>query len=285
MSPLTLLIICWGGTGLVALVALLSLDHLPLVQTYMLREQLSVSVFGWAGFSWLFVAVLAYGLGDLAARAAQRRPPRMRLAFDLSKLARVTFIANLILLGVTGIWIMLTATKTGGIWHLAAAAYEDSLSTRDLLLETKLFTGMRLFYAALPATAGLAAGLLAAGQLTQRARFLMWIVLAVNTAALFVLPMVMSQRLLLLQLMLSAYITACVVRGRIIGVIWLAGALVLFGTLWVAREAVTNPLMQTTATQIASQKLLFYVVNDMWNAFAPLSTHTPIRTARFRWRG
>ena len=271
LSPLTLLLLCWGLTGCVAAYTLAQLGDLDLVQTFIRREGISISVFEATGLWWIVLGVTAYATGDLAARigSGRRRAPVSRIEFN--RAARLTFFANLMLLGVTALWILTAAMQVGGLTALAANVYVDSLTTRDLLLENKLFTGMRLFYAALPATACCAAALLATGRLRRQGRWMMMLTLGVNTAALFVLPIVMSQRLLLLQLLLSVYIAACLVRGRLFGLHWLALGVVLFLGLWVAREAITNPIIQRSAFDIAAQKLAFYVVNDMFNAFAPLT--------------
>lgn len=275
LSPLALLYMCWGLMGLAAGSALIRLDDLDLVQTFMRREGISADVFGPMGLAWIGLGLLSYTVGDMAARFQRRRHINGTATTNLTRAAQLTFVTNLVLLGVTALWILTTAAKMGGIVTLAATVYVDSLTTRDMLLENKLFTGMRLFYAALPATACLAAGLLATGRLRGQARRLMQFTLICNTIALFILPIVMSQRLLLLQLLLSAYIAACIVRGRVFGLHWLGLGAALFLCLWVARESITNPIIQRSALEIASQKLAFYVVNDMFNAFAPLTQPIP----------
>lgn len=271
LSPLSLLLLCWGLTGMVAAYTLAQLGDLDLVQTFMRREGISISVFEATGLWWILLGITAYATGDLAARMCRGQRQASPLRIDITRAAHMTFLANLMLLGVTALWILTAATKVGGLTALAANVYVDSLTTRDLLLENKLFTGMRLFYAALPATACCAAALLATGHLRGQARRMMTLTLAMNTIALFVLPIVMSQRLLLLQLLLSAYIAACVVRGRLFGLHWLGLGVALFLGLWIAREAITNPIVQRSAVDIATQKLAFYVINDMFNAFAPLT--------------
>ncbi|MEL6619002.1 MAG: O-antigen polymerase [Pseudomonadota bacterium] len=271
LSPLVLVLLCWALTGLGAGWTLLHLDDLDLVQTFMRREGISASVFEATGLAWIGFGLAAYIVGDMAARFTRRTPRTSPSTLNITRAARFTFVANLILLGVTALWIATSAAKAGGLIQLAAAAYVDSLTTRDLLLENKLFTGMRLFYAALPATACMAAALLATGQLRGQARRLMWVTLGINTAALLVLPLVMSQRILLLQLLLSAYFAACLVRGRMFGLHWAGLGIALFLALWIGREAITNPIVHRPAFDIAMQKLAFYLVNDMFNSFAPLT--------------
>lgn len=275
LSPLSLVLICWGLTGIGAAWTLASLDRLDLVQTFILREGLHLSAFGWTGLNWTLLGLLIYTVADFAAGTMRKRKPATAAQLDLRRMAVITFLANMLLLAVTALWILGAAAKAGGLINLAAAAYADSLTTRDILLENKLFTGMRLFYAALPATACLAAALLATGTLPLQARRMMWSILIVNTVALFILPIVMSQRLLLLQLVLSSYIVACLIKGRVFGLQWVGCGIFLFLALWTAREAITNPIIQRPALDIAMQKLAFYLVNDMFNGFAPLSVPIP----------
>ena len=165
LSPLSLLLICWALSGAGVALTLAYLDRLDLVQTFMRREDLSLSAFTTTGAAWLFLALLAYAVGDLAARFSYRSPQGNNVQINLTRAAYLTFALNLVLLGVTALWIATAAAQAGGLMHLAAAAYIDSLTTRDLLLENKLFTGMRLFYAALPGTACLATALLCLGPL------------------------------------------------------------------------------------------------------------------------
>ena len=275
LSPLSLLLICWGLSGTGVALTLAHLDRLDLVQTFMRREDLSLSAFTSTGAAWLLLALFAYAVGDMAARISHRRPRIDKAQINLTHAAYLTFAVNLILLGVTALWIATAAAKAGGMIHLAAAAYIDSLTTRDLLLENKLFTGMRLFYAALPGTACLATALLCLGPLPRHIRGLLVSILIGNTLALFILPIVMSQRLLLLQLLLSCYFAACLMRGRLVRLGWSLLAMALFLALWMARESITNPMFDRSTLDIGTQKLAFYLVNDMWNGFAPLAVEIP----------
>lgn len=284
-APLPLMLLCWGVTGLVAITTLIWLDALPLVQVFLAREGLSLSAFTLTGLFWLIIGMMAYALGDRAALLTlpERRSFQPRL--DLIRAAQLTFSVNFILLGVTGLWIATAALQLGGLSGLIRAVYEDSLTTRNVLLDNKLFTGMRLFYAALPATGCLAAALLATDALPTRSRRMCLITVFLNVIALFVLPIVMSQRLLLLQLLLSSYLAACLVRRRIFGLRWLGLGVALFLTLWVAREAITNPLHDGSAAAIAFQKLAFYVVNDTWNSMAPLAQPIPHTWGQLSFEG
>ncbi len=275
LSPLALLLVCWSLSGAGVALTLTYLDHLDLVQIFMRREHLSLSVFTATGLAWVLLALLAYAVGDMAAHFSRRRNRPNTVQIRLVRAAYLTFVLNLVLLGVTALWIATAAAKAGGLINLAASVYIDSLTTRDLLLENKLFTGMRLFYAALPATACLATAILCLGPLPRQIRGLLLATLIGNTLALFVLPIVMSQRLLLLQLLLSCYLVACLIRRRLIGWVWSLLAVALFLGLWMAREAITNPMIDRSTLDIGTQKLAFYLVNDMWNGFAPLAVEIP----------
>lgn len=275
LSPLVLMLFCWTLTGAFSTWVIMSLERLPLVQTFIAREDLDLAAITTAGVIWILFSLSIYVLADWTTRLSLPRPRAFHPRLDVESAARLTFVINTCLAAVTLLWIAATARDAGGLMQLVAAVYIDSLSTRDMLLENKLFTGMRLFYAALPATGCLAAALIAHGHISLRARRLCQITLVLNLVLLFVLPIVMSQRLLLLQFLLSAYIAACLVRGRLFGLRWLCLGMCLFLSLWVAREVMTNPSLDHAAADIAWQKLAFYVLNDMWNSLAPLSRPIP----------
>lgn len=278
LSPLTLMLICWGTTCAIAGLTLANLRRFDLVALFMARETLDVSAFTLLGAIWIILSMLVYFAGDMAARASLPLPRQFNVPFNLERAAIVVFLINFILISITLSWVILSAAKLGGLINLAALAYTDSLGARDVLLSTKLFTGMRLFYAALPATGCFAAAILTMsiyGPLPRRVRILCTITLSVNVIALFILPMVMSQRLLLFQLLLSSYLVTCLLRRRVAGIGWLGLATLLFLTTWVLRESVTNGLIERSALDIGAQKLAYYYVNDLWNGFAPLQADIP----------
>lgn len=277
LAPTGLIFVCLLSTFIFACGALLNLDRLDLVDVFMQSEALDISAFSRTGAAWIGLSCLVYLTGDFAARIFLTIPSEFPAEINLERAANVTFSINIGLIFVTGVWITLSASQIGGLINLTSLAYFDSLSARDLLLSNKLFTGMRLFYAALPATGCFAAAILAMGNrdLTRRARTLCILTLVINTVALFVLPLVMSQRILLLQFLLSAFLVTCLVRQNLIGMRWLGIAIALFLTSWVLRESVTNPLIHRSALDIGIQKLAFYFVNDLWNGFAPLQADIP----------
>ncbi|TMV05603.1 hypothetical protein FGK63_16300 [Ruegeria sediminis] len=278
LSPPSLLAICWGLTFAVAGLALALPETFDLVPVFLWREGLTPDAFSWLGGLWLITALAALLTGDLAARVALPPARPVRPSLDLSRAARLTARANTLFLGTTLAWVALTAARFGGLANLVVLAAQDTLGARDLLLDNKLFTGMRLFYAALPATGCLAAAILAAGghALPRRARRRCTMVLLLNSVALFLLPVVMSQRLLLLQFVLSAYLVTCLIRRRIVGLRWLALGTIVFLSVWTLRESLTNPHFDRPAFEIAAQKLAFYFVNDLWNSFAPLGAEVPL---------
>ncbi|MEP2145692.1 MAG: hypothetical protein ABJI45_08170 [Paracoccaceae bacterium] len=268
--------------------ALVLPDRFDLVEVFMAREDIGIAAFSAIGSLWIILCFLVYLTVDYGVERGLPRVRPMRIGFDPSRAATLNFRANLILLGVTGLWIFLTANHVGGVTNLAILAYSDSLAARDLLLENKLFTGMRLFYAALPATGALAAALIAlpnAIGLSRNSKRLCQITVAVNLLSLLILPIVMSQRLLLLQLILSAYIGVCMVRGRLVGVRYIPLGMGLFMTMWVLREAITNPSLDRSAWDVGTQKLAYYFVNDLWNTYKPLTTDIKHTFGMFSLRG
>lgn len=287
LSPPVLVLLCWSLTGILAAITLALPDVFDLVPLFMAREQLDTAAFTATGALWIFSAASLFLLVDAVTARAVPQARAKTAGIDPQRAAWTTFWVNLALIFVTLVWIGATANRVGGLSRLAALAYIDSLAARDLLLETKLFTGMRLFYAALPATGALAAILLAGfrRQLAPGARRALLLTLILNCTALVLLPIVMSQRLLLLQFLLSAYLGTCIVHRRVVGLVWVIPGVAVFLGVWILRESLTNPMAQRLAADIGMQKLGFYFVNDLWNAFAPLNEETPPALGAVSLRG
>ena len=274
LAPFNLILFCWVMTGAIAALALCLPDLFDLVSVFMQREDLQVSRFTWLGAMWLSVALLALWIGDLSARIVLPHHARtQRDAPDFNRLARVTIWMCLFLIAVTGFWILSTAQRIGGLDQLIEMVQADTGLARDVLLENKLFTGMRLFYAALPAVGSLALGVLVAGKgaLTRQNRRRCQITFVACLFALSLLPLVMSQRLLLLQFLLSSFILVCIIRRRLPALHWIVVIIAVFFAVWTVRESLTNPHFIRSPVELGLQKLAFYFVNDLWNAFAPLS--------------
>ncbi len=272
LSPAGLVLMCWSVTILVAAVALGAPGRFDLVPMLMAREGIDTRAFGLIGALWILAALSVYLVGDLAARVTLPRPRPFSAGVDLDRAARLTFLVNSAIILVTLCWIALTALQMGGVRSLVLLASSENRALRAALLDNKLFAGMRLLYAALPATGCLAAAILAAdrGGLSRRGRRLCRLVLLSNLAALAILPVVMSQRLLLLQFLLSAWLVTCIIKGRVVGLGKAALAAALFLGVWVLREAVTNPTISRGPLDLGLQKLAFYFVNDLWNSVAPI---------------
>ncbi|MEL7258116.1 MAG: hypothetical protein AAFN80_09785 [Pseudomonadota bacterium] len=194
LSPLALMLFCWGLTGVFSIWALMSLNQLPLVQTFIAREHLDLSAITLAGVLWILFSLSIYVLADWMTCLTLPKPQQFQPRLDVNAAAKITCAINTCFAVVTLLWIASTARGAGGLMQLAAAVYIDNLNTRDMLLENKLFTGMRLFYAALPATGCLAAALLTHNRLSFKARRMCQVTLGLNLVLLFVLPIVMSQR-------------------------------------------------------------------------------------------
>jgi hypothetical protein len=281
LSPPVVLGVTWGLAGIVAAVVLADRDTYPLTHFFILAHHLDLAAFNWRSGLRLVMLMLVLMAGYWAFGLAlpPRRQPFAR-DFDPDVVARLVWQVNLVFLGVTAFWIALTALQSGGVMAFLRMVRYDAYGARDVLLENKLFTGMRLFYAALPATGCLAAGLLALGPehgLSRRGRVLCFWVVVINLVALMILPIVMSQRLILLQYVLSVYVTACMIRGRLVALGLIPVAVLAFLATWIIHESLTNPDVRRPVADIAAAKLSFYMVNDLWNSFKPLDgvvTHT-----------
>lgn len=201
-------------------------------------------------------------------------PRRFSPGLDRSRAARLVVRANALLLAVALLWVVVAARKLGGIAGMVALVQLDAYEAREHLLDNALFTGMRLFYAALPATGTLAAVLLAMpgrAALAPGLRRSLAISYAVTLVALVLLPIVMSQRLLLLQLLVSTFVAVSSLRGRIAGMRFLPLLLGIFFLTWVLREGVTQSDGHGPVLAVAGSKLLFYFSNDLLNSALPFS--------------
>ncbi len=268
-------------TGIVAAIVIADPESYPLTHFFVLKHHLDLSAFNWSAGIRLALLMAVFLAGYCAiGPALHAHASELPRDVDPETAVRLIWRVNLVFLAVTAAWFVVTAVHTGGIGAFLRLIKQDAYSAREILLENKLFTGMRLFYAALPATGCLAAGLLAAGPalgLSRRAQNTCIAVVLMNLVVLLVLPLVMSQRLILLQYVLSTYATACIVQRRLVAIILIPVAIALFLLTWVVHEALTNPEVHRSATDIAGAKLSFYIVNDLWNSFRPLNgttTHT-----------
>jgi hypothetical protein len=283
VSPPLLFLVVWSVAIAIAAHVLTRPEKNDLVQLFIGRHRLDMAAFSAGPMLWAVVLVGALAVGYALAGfgLGPRRVGTGATELSPGLMAARVFWVNATFLGVTAFWVAMTMQAAGGLAAYVALAGIDPLGARDLLLDGKLFTGMRLLYAGLPATAALAAALLARGGLGPVARAACLAVLAVNLVSLFLLTLVMSQRLLVMQLVVASFVAASVARGRLVA-LWLAPlALLVFAGGWLGREAITNPDLTRSAGEIAAQKFAFYAVNDLWNTVRPLAGDAPLAGGLF----
>ena len=68
LSPVSLMMLCWGLTGAVTALTLARLDQMELVQLFMAREGLHLDAFAMPGLAWLLLGGAIYVLADGATR-------------------------------------------------------------------------------------------------------------------------------------------------------------------------------------------------------------------------
>lgn len=289
VSPPVLFLLVWSVAVVIALRVLARPEQNDLAHLFIGRHRLDLDAFAAGPILWSLILAGALGLGyamagvGLGLRRSGAQVDRPDTV-SAGVMAGRVFWVNAAFLGVTALWVGMTMEAAGGLSAYVALAGIDPLGARDLLLDGKLFTGMRLLYAGLPATAALAAALLARGGLGPVARAACVAVLAVNLVSLFLLTLVMSQRLLVMQLVVASFVAASVARGRLVA-LWLAPlAVLVFAGGWLGREAITNPDLARSAGDIAAQKFAFYVVNDLWNTVRPLAGDVPLAGGLFSFQ-
>ncbi|WP_330646974.1 O-antigen polymerase (plasmid) [Thioclava litoralis] len=276
LSPIALLAFSWTLTIGIGALPFLNPEHYGLALYFLAREELGPELISWAGILWLGVALMFFvALSGLTLLGAPDRFDA-RPHTDLDRMARRVFRVNCFCLGVTLAWIAVSAAQMGGLGALVAQAQSNALALRDQMLENKLFSGMRLLYGALPATGAMACVLLAAGRkfgtLSPHARRLLLSVALTDLVALTLLPIIMSQRILLLHLLMASYFGICMVHQRIVALPQLVLGAGLFLLIWILRESVTNPtLSDHGAVELGLQKLVFYASNDLLNTLQPFT--------------
>ncbi len=276
VSPPVLFATVWVFACLIAWRVLARPDQNDLAHLFIARHRLDLSAFAAGPMVWALVLVGALGLGyalaglGLGPANAPRAP-----GLSPNAMARRLFWVNTLFLGITVVWVALSMQAAGGPQSFFRLIGSSPLAARDLLLDRKLFTGMRLLYAGLPATAALAAALLVRDGLDRNARLLCAAILALNLVALFLLTLVMSQRLLVMQLVVSTFVAASLSRGRLLALWTIPLATLVFALGWTLHESLTNPGLFRPVTEIASQKFAFYAVNDLWNTARPLIGDAP----------
>ncbi|MHA6326415.1 O-antigen polymerase [Roseivivax sp. CAU 1753] len=285
LSPMSLLSLTWLIAVGIAWSALALPDTFDLLPLFMARSGIDADRFGLLGGMWLVVAMLAALVGSMGAQLCLGAPRAFRVGVDADRAARQACRLTGVFVSVTALWITLSVPKAGGPGHFLHLAIEEPAVLRAVLLGNTLFPGMRLFYGALPALACLATGLLASGALSRQGRRRARRVLLLCAVFLLCLPVVLSQRILLMQFLISAWLAFSLARGRLRGLALLPVVMVLFGAVWGLREALTNPTISDPALKIASQKFAFYFVNDLWNSFAPFEVDIPHALGGVTFRG
>jgi oligosaccharide repeat unit polymerase len=281
ISPNSLMVVIWSVTLLLGLMPLAFPDSFTLVFLFIKRQKnLSLDDFTLIASLWQALMFAVFVIASwLTMMASPKEEKPFDTGTDFGRAARITFLMNVLFVTVTLMWVTVSALHMGGLRGMMLMVQLDPDYARDVLKENALFPGMRQFYGALPGTGAFAAGLLAAGTVTgrlpKRERIMMQVTVTLNLILLLLLPIVMSQRLLLLQMILAAYFSVCIIHRRFVAIPHITIGGLLFLTTWILREAVTNPSVNGTAIRIGLEKLVFYFTNDLLNAFMPLNRDIP----------
>jgi hypothetical protein len=201
---------------------------------------------------------------------------------SVDQATRLAFGLFLFVASVTLVWVLSSIAKSGGLSRMIAAAAlaQTNIGVRQVWLENKLFEGMRLIY-----TGFIGLGIFGAGVLSiarsgckvhPRTSTFALIILAFSVLVLSVLPIILSQRILLLYLMFGAYASACMVAGRVIGVQFALAAAIMFFGVWTLVEAFTVKNLGVSALSVSTQKILYYFLNDFSNGITPIGKVTDL---------
>ncbi len=232
------------------------------------------------GIAWIILClVLVMVLGFATTRPIPHRAQVVGHPRDLSSAVTLAAFLHVVITVVVILWITLGALSVGGFGRLMAfAAEQETYAAKEAILDQKLFPGMRLLYTGLIGLGLFGACVFAVNlQSPERIRRDMRLGLGMFLAsivALSLLPLFLSQRILLVQMVLSTFVGVSMVSGRPFhfryGVL-LAGLLFV---VWSLREAVTVGVWASdySAARVGGEKLLYYMVNDFYNAVTPFAS-------------
>lgn len=275
ISPPVLACLAWTLGGAATFAGYTFYGSMPLLQRFMMLNKVSYDLSPF-GIFWVVLSLFFFIATCLLVMGSSRAPGELRNANfsrGLQFVARFHFFA----LGVTLLWIAVSAAQLGGLGNLIRMTQESSYETRQVLLQNKLFVGMRLLYASFVATGAYGAFAYAyhlrTGALTAAERLRSATLFVTAAAALFILPIVMSQRILLFLMVLSAYVGSIMISGRYWGIKYLPFAAAFLFIGWSIPDYLTltqTTSIQTSVIELGYQKLIFYFSNDMFNAIQPL---------------
>ena len=279
LSPAPLIVISWFFMIVGVMFGYIARDVLRITVRTMELNGIDFD-FPVAGMVWIGICLLAVVVFGLAStRPIDREARIIDHPGDLSRAVRVAGLGHAVIVLVVIAWVLTSAARVGGIDGLIAmAAEQDTYEAKDIILDNKLFPGMRLLYTGLIGLGVFGACVFAANlQHSDRIRKDMAIGLSmflISVVVLSILPIFLSQRILLVQLVLSTFVGASIVAGRPFPLRYVMVLAALLFTVWSLREAVTVGLWASeySSARVGGEKLIYYLVNDFYNAVVPFST-------------
>lgn len=277
-APAPLILLSWTLVFLGVTYGYIKRDELMVLSRTM---QLNGVEFGFPleGIAWISVCLLVVSvLGSATIRPLPRSIRSLGNPNDLSLAISLAALTQIVVVLVVILWITLGAISVGGFGQLIAmAAEQETVAAREAILENKLFPGMRLVYTTLISFGLFGAGVFVANiNSSHKIRRDMKLgvgMFLLSVVVLAMLPIFLSQRILLVHMILSTFIASSIIAGRPLRLRFgLIFAILLF-SVWSFREAVTvgEWASEYTNMRIGAEKLIYYFVNDFHNAVVPFS--------------
>lgn len=276
ISPAVLTLAAWILAGTMTIVGYTFFDNMKLLQRFMLLNKVDFN-YSMFGVFWVAVCLFVYSLTSFMVMSYGRTSDHLRNANFSGGLVFI-FRYHVFALVVTVLWIFVAAASVGGFSRLLQMAQENSYEARQLLLENKLFVGMRLLYASFTGTGAYGAYVLAyhmrTGTITAKERRRAIFVFVTSAIVLFLLPIIMSQRILLFIMVISSYVGSVIITGRFVGAKYMPVAVVFLFFGWSIPDYITltqTTNINTSIPELGFQKIIFYFSNDLFNSLQPLS--------------
>lgn len=279
LSPAPLVFMSWAFMIVGVLYGYAARNDLPVLTRTMQLNGIGFD-FPATGIVWIGVCLMAVLIfGAAATRPIPREARVIGHPSDLSVAVTVAALGHAAILVVVILWILVGAQGVGGLDRLILmAAQQETYVAREAILDSKLFPGMRLLYTGLICLGVFGASVFAVNlrhpeRVTRDMRIGALMFLA-SAVALSLLPIILSQRILLIQMVLSTFVAVSMVAGRPFRLRYGVILGILLFAVWSLREAVTVGDWageNYSPVRIGAEKLLYYLVNDFYNSVGPFS--------------
>lgn len=286
LNPVYLMLAVWSLVLTLAALSHFSASQYEIVRMFLRLNNIGVILTD-KSLAWSIACLAVFTAGALCVRflpgsegAARRSGSSVIVGPSVARLelmVRGMFLMFCVVAGLTLLWAAMSIVGLGGLGGLQASLEESRSATRGYWEENKLFMGMRLIYSTMIGLGIFAMACRAfcvrhAVPLSRSGRRLLLVTLLGVGALLFVLPLVLSQRLLFGFFLIGTFAAYLLVSRRSLNIVYGAIGVGIAFSLWIFVESIGFQRIIETAgvsrITFAIQKFLFYFGNNIGNLTA-----------------